>query len=394
MNGSDEKEIETTRPAIMNSSDRDDRRPLESVLWGDDWGIPQADLTEEEASRRGVVLLRGRWVPESDKLDLEKLLTAKRFVRTGPMVGLGMLIIWMIVFVPWSIAYGSPGPHPVLSGLLAILSVQIVSAVALRSYHKWAWYVFSFGPAVVTVLFLFVGFVGLDDTFSARPLPAVMLLVFGVPATGYLLSLLIKPEVRQIFRKERLTAIHSLRPEGNFGPIFKLMGVGLLIFLNVFLDTYFYHDSQKRSRFRCDRAATSDLSRLGAALERLQNEIADSNCQGGVEKFLEKGVNLEYLVGPYYGWKGTSQRCRVLVRVVGREVQACSTKGVRPSPLDQSLRYVYRQPLFEGDLPAICAPCEGRSYGGPEDNCYTTSMVGPDCKLRRPKESKKCKDIH
>jgi hypothetical protein len=52
--------------AVMNSADRDDKKPLESVLWSDDWGIPQADLTEEQATRRGLVLLRGRWVPESD----------------------------------------------------------------------------------------------------------------------------------------------------------------------------------------------------------------------------------------------------------------------------------------------------------------------------------------
>jgi hypothetical protein len=376
----------------MNSSDRDDKKPLESVLWNDDWGIPQADLTEEQATRRGLVLLRGRWVPESDKLDLDKLLTAKRFVRTGPMVGLGMLIAWMIFLFPSFISYGGPGFHPGLSGLLALLSVQIVSAIALRSYQKWAWYVFTFSPAIVTVLLLFVRFVGLDDT---RGFAGAVLLTLGFPAAGYLLFLLVKPEIRQIFRKERLTVIHSLRPEPNFGPIFKLMGVGLLIFLNVFLDTYFYHDSQRRSGSRCERAACGDVSKLAAAIERLQSEIVDSNCQGDAEKILERGVNLEYLVGPYYGWKGTSQRCGVLVRVVGREVQACSPKGSRPSLIDQSLRYVYRQTLVGGaDLPAIEAPCEGRSYGGPEDSCFTTSMVGPDCTLRRPKESKKCKEIH
>lgn len=384
----------------MSSSDHGDKKPLESVLWRDDWGIAEADLTKEEATRQGLVLLRGRWVPESDKLELDKLLTAKRSVRTGSTLWIVVVVIvWAIIFIPYFVAYGSPGPDPVLLALLlAVLSVHIASGIALRSYQKWAWYVVSVSLAFGAAAFVAVGvLVGALSHSLARDLP-LLLLGFCLPAAlcGYLLSRLLKREVRQIFQKDRLPIIQGLKPVARFGPVFRLLGVGALILLNVMLDVHWYgayHNRHNSGNTACDRTATADVSRLGAAIERLQNEMVDSNCHVDSENLLEKGLNLEYLVGPYYGWSGTSQKCQVLVRVVGHEVQACSAKGARPDP-NPSYRYIYRQTFPEGkDLPAQVGPCEGKSYGGPEDNCYTSSMVGPDCTLHRPKESKKCKEI-
>jgi type IV pilus assembly protein PilA len=144
-----------------------------------------------------------------------------------------------------------------------------------------------------------------------------------------------------------------------------------------------YYVSYKRTS--CDRSATGDISKLGAALERLGNELVDLNCSA-LEAFTSAWTqaDLSFLVGPYYGWGGSSRKCNVLITVTGAEVQACAAKGSHPG--GSATRYIYRQTLGGGtDLPAITGACAGVEFGGPDQTCYTTSLVNTaNCAQQTP----------
>jgi type IV pilus assembly protein PilA len=146
-----------------------------------------------------------------------------------------------------------------------------------------------------------------------------------------------------------------------------------------------YYISYKRTA--CDRAASGDISKLGAAVQRMGNELVDLNCSG-LEEFLEASTfDISYLVGPYYGWGGSSRKCGVLVTrsPATPDLQACALKGAHPSGVTS--RYIYRQSLGGGiDLPAVTGPCvNGQEYGGRGQTCYTTSMVSTvDCNFQSP----------
>jgi type IV pilus assembly protein PilA len=139
-----------------------------------------------------------------------------------------------------------------------------------------------------------------------------------------------------------------------------------------------YYISYKRTA--CDRAASGDISRLGAAVERIGNELVDLNCSA-LENFISiPSFNISYLVGPYYGWGGTSKKCGVIVtrKLSVPDLRACAVKGSHPS--GTTSRYIYRQSLDGGtDLPAVVGSCvpgtDGITYGGAGNTCYTSSMV-------------------
>jgi len=145
-----------------------------------------------------------------------------------------------------------------------------------------------------------------------------------------------------------------------------------------------YYESYKRTA--CDRTAAADISKLGAAVERFGNQLIDSECSD-MTSFVAS-MNLAYFVGPYYGWGGTSRKCNVMARKLDdtQEVQTCAVGGSRP--VEQS-RYIYRIRIVGGaDLPIITGSCnpgdEWASYGGPGNNCYTSSMISPACTLITP----------
>lgn len=141
-----------------------------------------------------------------------------------------------------------------------------------------------------------------------------------------------------------------------------------------------YYISYKRTA--CDRAANGDISKLGAAIERYGNELVDLNCSMDITI-----SNIEYLVGPYYGWGGTNRKCDVRVRPDDpdnpQEAYGCAIKGSHPAGTDT--RYIYRVTLFGGtDMPATRGACSGSVYGGGGNTCYTSSMIGTDCSESTP----------
>jgi type IV pilus assembly protein PilA len=150
-----------------------------------------------------------------------------------------------------------------------------------------------------------------------------------------------------------------------------------------------YYVSYKRTA--CDRSATGDISKVGASLERLGNELVDLNCSS--LDAVAASISLSWLVGPYYGWGGTSRKCQVMINNSGTELQACAMKGSRPSA---GARYLYRQTLTGGtDLPAMTTTSCGGSgfleYGGRTATCWTSSMVNTStCVVASPTEGDLC----
>jgi prepilin-type N-terminal cleavage/methylation domain-containing protein len=143
-----------------------------------------------------------------------------------------------------------------------------------------------------------------------------------------------------------------------------------------------YYVAYKRAA--CDRSATGDISKLGASFERLGNELVDLNCS-----WTTSNVALSWLVGPYYGWSGTSRKCEVLIRDTGVQFEACALRGSRPVGIDS--RYIYRQAYSGTDLPSMTGPCAGTEFGGRGNTCYTTSMVNTaTCAITAPTGGVEC----
>ncbi len=172
-----------------------------------------------------------------------------------------------------------------------------------------------------------------------------------------------------------------------------ILGIGGFIMLVLAIAVPYFLSSRCSPGSACDRSANADVSKLSASLERFGNELVDQNCDYDaiLSGFGEERI--AYLVGPYYGWAGTSRRCDVRIRVKGKEIRACAVKGIRPDDRDPKSRYIYRYTLSGTDLPVTKGPCDGKTYGGLEELCYTSTMLRNDCTLRKPKDAIKCKDV-
>lgn len=157
-----------------------------------------------------------------------------------------------------------------------------------------------------------------------------------------------------------------------------------------------YYISYKRAS--CDRSAGADLAKLAASLERLSSELVDLNLKFDNDSAGAQIYNedlLTYLVGPYYGFRGGTKKCQVVLRITqegNRYVaEGCSTKGSHPAGTNS--RYIYRAPIQAGsDLSATvdlngCSSTgtgisgEWNEYptlaGGTVEQCWTESMVDP-----------------
>lgn len=156
-----------------------------------------------------------------------------------------------------------------------------------------------------------------------------------------------------------------------------------------------YYISYKRAA--CDRSAMSDTAMATACIERLATELVDLNLKfdadNGAYQMYTQNL-LQYMVGPYYGFRGGTVKCTVLLMISQESnrynLSACAMKGSHPSGLTS--RYVYRAPVGGGaDLPATvmaqCGPDASngvaatwnhypRIVGGVE-TCYTESIVEP-----------------
>ena len=166
-----------------------------------------------------------------------------------------------------------------------------------------------------------------------------------------------------------------------------------------------YYVAYKRTS--CDRAASADIGKASASLERLGNELVDLNLRfdndTAARQMYEENL-LQYIVGPYYGFRGGTTKCNVLMMIsaepgVGGGIRytlvGCALKGSHPA--GQNSRYIYRAPIAGGgDLPAtvfggssgIANVCDQDNADGVSANwnaypitgggieyCYTESIV-------------------
>lgn len=146
-----------------------------------------------------------------------------------------------------------------------------------------------------------------------------------------------------------------------------------------------YYISYKRAA--CDKAASGDLVQLAAALQRLE---ADREVVNSTDVGVTDATTLGYLVGPYYGWGGSTRKCNVHVQLGGTgntEAQACALNGSHPS--GTTSRYMFRINLVGGgDLPVqhttACPTDAATLYGKPGDTCFTESMYTSDGTSRTP----------
>jgi prepilin-type N-terminal cleavage/methylation domain-containing protein len=152
-----------------------------------------------------------------------------------------------------------------------------------------------------------------------------------------------------------------------------------------------YYVAYKRTA--CDRSASGDIVRLGACIERLGNELVDMNCSS--LEVMAQSLNIDWLLGPYYGWGGSTRKCGVLISVdtATAIITGCALKGSKPA--GPTTRYMYRQTLDLGgaDMPAITGNCAGIEYGGAGAMCFTQSMVNtntPGCTLGQPANGVDC----
>jgi hypothetical protein len=183
--------------------------------------------------------------------------------------------------------------------------------------------------------------------------------------------------------------------EAESAPLGRSFGIGLFFLIGFIASIAAIQFPMEVARIRgfCDRAAYLDLENLGVALKKLADERTGSNCDSEPIS----GDIIEFMVGPYYGWEGTSRKLagpyyglkttaakpQILMRVEGDEVCACALKGARYGGADSHL--IHRISLKDGrELPYKNGPCTGKSYGGPGAVCYTESIVNPDCKFRKP----------
>jgi serpin B len=136
------------------------------------------------------------------------------------------------------------------------------------------------------------------------------------------------------------------------------------------------------TRNKCDKTAEADMGKVQASLQRLVNEMEELNCPADE---MIPHVKLQFVIGPYYGWRGPSRQCRVRMRKVGTELWVCTARDTWLWGSNDQ-RTIYRISLTDlaKDLAPVKGPCRGQEYsGGPSSTqrCYTSSIVTEDCKF-------------
>jgi len=117
-----------------------------------------------------------------------------------------------------------------------------------------------------------------------------------------------------------------------------------------------YYVGYKRAA--CDRAASADVSKLGASIERLGNEIVDLNGRFDQDIANQVMPQTARFVGSYYGWGGTTKKCGVEIMfdqpIANGEYQvhSCAVLGSRPDTANTDFRYIYTIPFGGGVSPA------------------------------------------
>ena len=111
-----------------------------------------------------------------------------------------------------------------------------------------------------------------------------------------------------------------------------------------------YYVSYKRAM--CDRAAHSDVIKLRAVFGQLEKEFGERKLRldnDAMARVVE-GDALQHMVGPHYGFRGSTGKCEVIMRI-NRDQDKWVIEG---TALRRALvlkgptsHYVYRAPVAE-----------------------------------------------
>ncbi|MFH0825649.1 MAG: hypothetical protein V2B18_23080, partial [Pseudomonadota bacterium] len=135
------------------------------------------------------------------------------------------------------------------------------------------------------------------------------------------------------------------------------------------------------TRARCDVAAELDTEAVGLAIEKFKKDLYEQECIGKLT--LDPG-HFSYIVGNYYGFRGTNTKCQVTINANAtdasgnRVVEGWAAKGSHPRGTDS--RYIYRIRMSDGARLSKSAqvPAGGSSWGQPDHMCYTESISRGD----------------
>ena len=174
--------------------------------------------------------------------------------------------------------------------------------------------------------------------------------------------------------------------------------VSLVVLISVLAFGYmYYNDFIER---RCDSLAREQARSLSRSLSILAWERGISEKRASSLITLERcncpdlqigREQVPYLIGPAYGWSGTSGRlsrrykCEVLLRLTGGEARICARNGKRYKGGE---RKVFRVSLRDGSfLGSEMAQCEGEEFPvvDCETRCYEGSMIDHlECVFKEP----------
>ena len=168
----------------------------QDILINTDWGLPEDDLTEEEADERGLTLFRGRWVSSRDRSILSSELRAYRLIRLAAllMIPFGLGIIAVSV-PPSSFA---PAPLDLVPWFaVAFACLSFLTGFGLWRFWPWSWRLA--GPIVFLVLLGVVRMIFLTITDPyARP-GVLGFLIISLIAILIFYGILLSRTTRRIF---------------------------------------------------------------------------------------------------------------------------------------------------------------------------------------------------
>jgi hypothetical protein len=346
------------------------------ILWNTDWGRPPSAMNQHEPKALGFCLYKGRWVTPDERRMLKRQRGAYRWIRiiavSFIVVGSALALL-MLTLIFLSRTWPTPALYePTIFGIACA-----VIGFGLYRFERWARYASIILSSVTVFILLYRCLDHHAGYFNAGMIVTLVIILY----------FMMRKTVRLVFTRERVQEVKTEFTwyKTTFG---KLLIAGPLVTITIFVLLMFLGEKKMKE---CDAAAADDIRRLHAAIGRLAEEAKDHSCDpADIVKGLS-GDQLKYIPGPYYGWRGTHPRCKVLVRIEGNELRGCAVRGSRPN-VDREKRLIYRVPLLgDGVLSPTEGLCTGRQYGFFPDHLYFASMLettGEKCVLREPEEGK------
>ncbi|MEW6350228.1 MAG: hypothetical protein AB1646_14270 [Thermodesulfobacteriota bacterium] len=385
---------------MMTSVDTTREQVIRKVLAGEKWGVSRDALSPEQAAEQGKVLLGKQWVDEQEFLVLPEVLRVRRSIRVRFGFGVVASVLFLsFVLIPYLASCRSGVEPVVFSVILGLVSfAAILSAILWEGlYRSQSWarsgmICFCLILSSVMVVLTLAAFwaVGSRDLHAV----AYFALFFVLPCVlilAWIIRPLFNPTAKEMFRVQGLLSGEDRGKKRDVLRWIRPAAVVVIVLSNVHLGRSYQQWWATRPIHGCDRMALADVSKLAASLERLGVELEDAQCESKSDPFA-KGLKLDWLVGPYYGWAGPGAKCGVLIRLEGDEVWACALRGSRPAGIES--RYIHRIKVSGGaDLPATHGPCFGQAYGGKEGKCYTSTAICDKCRMCEPQEWIKCRDV-